>query len=88
MTQAATVRLLEHCADIRLSGTAAQPVKVEQNVGFSAPTAEIDSPQLTGEILQLKMSFDFEILDSLDSSNLGFNLDATEKCENGVRVPV
>lgn len=87
-TSAATITLVKECAVVQLSGNAAQPVRVEQNVGFSAPLAEVDSPAIVGKVPDIQMTFGFEILNSSDQSNLGWDMNAAEQCVDGERVPV
>ncbi|WP_261664770.1 hypothetical protein [Deinococcus sp. Marseille-Q6407] len=88
VTDSATIMLVKECAKVKLTGNDQQPVRVEQNVGFSAPLAELDSPAITGKVLDMKMTFGFEILESSDKSNFGWDMNATEQCVNGQRVPV
>ncbi|MCD0160711.1 MULTISPECIES: hypothetical protein [unclassified Deinococcus] len=87
-TRQARITLVQQCADIDLQGTEQTPVKIEQGSGFSAPVAELDSPLMTGHVEKLRMSFDFNIEDSDNAnSTLQYDLDGTERCENGQRVP-
>ncbi|WP_102128245.1 hypothetical protein [Deinococcus planocerae] len=88
LTRQARITLVQQCATIDLSGTQAQPVRVEQGSGFSAPVARVDSPSLTGRVTRLRMSFDFQVEDSGEDSALGWDPGATETCENGKRVPL
>jgi hypothetical protein len=86
-TRQARITLVSQCADIDLSGTPQQPVKIEQGYGFSAPVAEIQSPNLSGHAEKLRMSFGFVIEDSdNDHSSISFDPDATETCRDGQRV--
>lgn len=87
-TKAATITLVDECADIQLMGNDEQSVRVEPNTGFRAPKAVVDSPDLVGEVLDVQMTFDFNILDSSEQSTLGWNMNASEQCINGKRVPV
>ena len=87
-TQAATITLVQECAAIRLTGDDQEPVKVEQSIGFSAPKAEVDSPDLKGEVLDMQMTFDFNVLDSSPESTLGWNMNSEEQCIEGERVPI
>nr|WP_255639035.1 hypothetical protein [Deinococcus betulae] len=87
-TRQARITLVRECADIDLTGTDKTPVKIEQGQGFSAPKAQVNSPQMNGFIGLLKMSFDFNIEDSDNAtSNFTYDLDTTERCVNGQRVP-
>lgn len=88
LTPSAKITLVQQCADISLTGTEQQPVRIEQGSGFSAPLAVVDSPALTGRVTNLRMSFDFVVQDSGTDSNLGWNPDAKETCKNGKRVPI
>nr|WP_246580894.1 hypothetical protein [Deinococcus aestuarii] len=88
LTRQAKITLVQQCANIDLRGTPAQPVRVEQGSGFSAPVARVDSPSLTGRVTRLRMSFDFQVEDSGEDSTLGWDPGATETCENGKRVPL
>lgn len=88
LTRQAKITLVQQCANIDLSGTPTEPVRVEQGSGFSAPVARVDSPSLTGRVTRLRMSFDFRVEDSGEDSTLGWDPDATETCENGKRVPL
>lgn len=88
LTRQAQITLVQQCADIALSGTPEQPVRVEQGAGFSAPVARVDSPSLVGRITRLKMTFDFSIEDSGEDSTFNLPIDPTETCVNGKRVPV
>lgn len=88
LTPRARLRLVQQCADIDLTGTAGQPVRIEQGAGFSAAQAVVDSPYLTGHLSNLRMDFQFNILAAGQDSNVGAPLDATEKCRNGVVVPL
>lgn len=88
LTRQAKITLVQQCADIDLSGTAEQPVRVEQGSGFSAPVARVDSPSLTGRVTRMRMSFGFQVEDSGEDSTLGWNPDATEECVGGKRVPI
>ncbi len=88
-TRQARVTLVKQCADIVMKGTPEQPVRIEQGYGFSTPVADIDSPNLTGHVEKMRMSFDFNIEDSdNERSTTTFNIDATEICRNGQRVPI
>lgn len=87
LTRQARVTLVQQCADIDLRGTREQPVRVEQGSGFSAPLAEVDSPVLRARIPNLRMSFGFEILEA-GVADFSGDLDPTETCENGQRVPL
>lgn len=86
-TRQARITLVRECADIDLKGTASEPVKIEQGVGFSAPVADISSPLTNGHIEKLRMTFAFVIEDS-DNERSTFNsdLDTTERCIDGKRV--
>ncbi|GGS02234.1 hypothetical protein GCM10008960_31130 [Deinococcus sedimenti] len=88
-TRQARITLVQQCADIDLKGTEQDPVKIEQGQGFSAPTARISSPNTNGTIGKLKMTFGFVIEDS-DPANSKYTaeLDATETCRDGKRVPL
>lgn len=88
-TRQARITLVQQCADIDLTGTEQTPVKIEQGQGFSAPTARISSPNTNGTIGKLKMTFGFVIEDS-DPANSKYTaeLDATETCHDGKRVPL
>lgn len=88
VTPSANITLLAECADVKLSGTPEHPVRVEQNVGFSAPLAEVDSPAIVGKVIDMKMTFDFEILESSEKSSFGWDMNAAEQCVNGERVPM
>lgn len=86
-TRQARITLVKQCADIDLSGSASAPVKIEQGYGFSAPKAELNSPNLSGHVEKLRMSFGFSIEDSdPDHSTFTSDLDTPERCVNGVRV--
>lgn len=87
-TRQARITLVKQCADIDLSGTTSNPVKIEQGYGFTAPQAKVDSPFMTGNITRLRMSFQFVLEDSGEDSVTTFPLDPTETCQNGQRVPV
>lgn len=88
-TQKARIRLVAQCADIDLTGNATQPVKIEQGYGFTTPVATIDSPSLTGRLEKLRMSFGFQIEDvDNEHSNTSFDIDSTETCRDGKRVPL
>lgn len=86
----AELTLLRHCAHISLSSRGDQLVKIVQQEGFSAPVAEMDSPQLSGHVEGLNMSFDFAFLEGADPerSHFQYNLDSEETCVNGQRVKV
>ena len=88
-TRQARITLVQQCADIDLRGTEQTPVKIEQGQGFSAPSARISSPNTNGRIGKLKMTFGFVIEDS-DPANSKYTaeLDATETCRDGKRVPL
>lgn len=87
-TRQARITLVQQCADIDLRGTEQTPVKIEQAQGFSAPTANVDSPLTKGFVGDLKMTFGAVITDSnLKTSKLEFLWDAPQRCENGRRVP-
>jgi hypothetical protein len=88
LTRQARITLVRECADIDLSGTPEQPVKIEQGSGFSAAVAKVDSPSLTGTVKRLRMSFQFVLEDSAEDSQTSFSLDPTEQCVNGRRIPV
>ncbi|ALW87750.1 hypothetical protein [Deinococcus actinosclerus] len=87
-TRQARITLVQQCADIDLQGTEQTPVKIEQGQGFSATQATIASTSLTGTIRDLKMTFDFRILDASPNSKYSFPLDPTETCRDGKRVPL
>lgn len=88
-TQKARITLVAQCADIDLTGTAALPVKIEQGYGFTTPVAVINSPNSSGRMEKLRMRFDFYIEDvDNDNSTYSANLDATETCRDGKRVPI
>ncbi|MFC6616419.1 hypothetical protein [Deinococcus radiophilus] len=87
-TREATITLIEQCADIHLSGNDAQPVVVQQNVGFSAPLAEVDAPGFKSEIPDLAMTFDFTITGGSADSQTGWDMNATEQCVDGQIVPI
>ncbi|ACO47255.1 hypothetical protein DEDE109153_06560 [Deinococcus deserti] len=88
LTRQARITLVRECADIDLTGTPEQPVKIEQGSGFSAAVAKVDSPSMSGTVNRLRMSFQFVIEDSAEDSQMVLNFDATEQCINGKRVPV
>jgi hypothetical protein len=86
-TRQARITLVNECADIDLKGTEAQPVKIEQGAGFSAPVADIDAPIMQAHLEKLRMTFGFSIEDSDSArSTITSNLDTTERCVNGRRV--
>lgn len=86
-TRQARITLVRECADIDLTGTGDQSVKIEQGVGFSAPVAKISSPNTNGRIEKLRMTFGFQILDSdNDRSTITYDIDSTERCVDGKRV--
>ncbi|UQN07196.1 hypothetical protein [Deinococcus sp. QL22] len=88
-TQKARITLVAQCADLDLTGNAAQPIKIEQGYGFTAPLATIDSPNVTGRVAKIRMSFQFVIEDSdNDNSSYSANLDANQTCQDGKRVPL
>lgn len=86
LTRQARITLVNECADIQLTGTPEQPVRVEQGVGFSAPVAQVDSPGIKGQVLALRMRFDFYVEESSPQSTLGWDPESTETCVNGKRV--
>ena len=87
VTDSATITLVRECAVVKLSGNDKQPVRVEQNTGFSAPLAELDSPGVMGKVVDMQMTFDFEILKSNDEqSSFGWDMNSTERCVDGQRV--
>lgn len=88
LTRQARITLVRECADIDLTGTPEQPVKIEQGSGFSAAVAKVDSPVLNGTINRLRMSFQFVLEESAEDSQTSFSLNPTEQCINGKRVPV
>ncbi|WP_309572926.1 hypothetical protein [Deinococcus sp.] len=86
-TRQAKITLVNECADIDLQGTDAQPVKIEQGQGFSAPVAELSSPLLSGHIEKLRMTFGFSIEESdPNTSTFTSDLNTKERCVNGKRV--
>ena len=88
LTPNARITLVQQCADLTLTGTPEQPVRIEQGTGFSAPVALVDSPSASGRITNVQMTFQFDVLSSGQDSNFQANLDATETCRNGKRVPI
>ena len=88
VTPRAEITLVRECADLSLTGTPQQPVRIEQGYGFSAPHARLDSPNLSGDVYDLRMDFQFTIEQSAKRSNLGYNADADETCRDGKRVPL
>ena len=88
ITPNARITLVQQCADLTLSGTPEQPVRIEQGAGFSAPVALVDSPSASGRITNVQMTFQFDVLSSGQDSNFQANLDATETCRDGKRVPI
>ncbi|MFD1731593.1 hypothetical protein ACFSC4_11830 [Deinococcus malanensis] len=88
LTRQARITLVQECADIDLSGTPQQPVKIEQGSGFSAPLAKVDSPNWGGTFTRLRMSFQFVSEEAGEDSKTTFELDPDEKCVNGKRVPI
>ena len=54
VTPRADITLVKECADLSLFGTPEQPVRIEQGAGFSAPHAKLDSPNLSGDIYDLR----------------------------------
>lgn len=88
MTPSAKITLVEFCADIDLKGNAKQPVRIEQGYGFIAPRALLDSPEVKGDLKDLKMTFQFGIDYTSPSSQMNASLDGpTEVCKDGQRVP-
>ncbi|GHF95469.1 hypothetical protein GCM10017783_04220 [Deinococcus piscis] len=87
-TDLATITLVKECAVVKLSGNDKQPVRVDQSAGFSAPLAEVDSPAIVGEVPDMRMSFNFEILESSEQSSFGWDMNSTEQCVGGERVPI
>ena len=88
VTPRADITLVKECADLSLDGTPAQPVKIEQGYGFSAPHAKLDSPAIKGEIQDLRMDFQFNVEQAGAQSNFGWDPDASETCRDGKRVPL
>ncbi|MDO4262725.1 MAG: hypothetical protein Q4C67_00840 [Deinococcus sp.] len=88
VTDSATISLLKECAVVKLSGNDAQPVRVEQNTGFSAPVSEVTAPGFHSEIPELAMTFDFNITGGRTDSQTGWNMNATEQCVDGQIVPI
>jgi hypothetical protein len=88
VTPGARITLVQQCADLTLTGTPEQPVRIEQGTGFSAPVAEVDSPALVGRITRIQMSFQFDLLASGEDSNYQLPIDPTETCRDGKRVPI
>lgn len=89
VTPQAQIRLVKECADLKLSGTPQNPVKIEQGYGFSAPEATLDSPNLKGNIYDLRMDFGFTVEQAdPDRSNFGWDPDATQTCRDGQLVPL
>lgn len=87
-TPRARLTLVRECADLDLTGTPEQPVRIEQGQGFSAPRAQLDAPAMRGEALDLKMDFNFNVLSASPDSTFGWDPEGTETCRNGVRVPI
>ena len=88
VTPRADITLVKECADLSLSGTPEQPVRIEQGAGFSAPHAKLDSPAIKGEIRDLRMDFQFNVEQAGEQSNFGWDPDAAETCRDGQRVPL
>lgn len=88
VTSRADITLVKECADLSLFGTPEQPVRIEQGAGFSASRAELDAPAVKGEILDLRMDFQFNVEQASPESNWGWDPDATETCRDGQRVPL
>ena len=88
ITPRARITLVQQCADLNLTGTPEQPVRIEQGTGFSAPVAVIDSPNLKGRINDLQMSFQFDLLHTSEDSNYQLAIDPIETCRDGKRVPI
>nr|WP_157458021.1 hypothetical protein [Deinococcus arboris] len=87
-TRQARITLVRECADIDLTGTDKTPVKIEQGRGFAAPVAEVESPFFDAHYEKLQMTFDFNIEDVDNSrSTTTSDLDTTERCVDGKRVP-
>ncbi|MDV6373429.1 hypothetical protein [Deinococcus arenicola] len=88
-TRQARITMVKQCADILMKGTPENPVKIEQGYGFTAPIAEITSPNVNGHAEKLRMTFDFvsEDMDN-DRSTTTYDLEATTTCRDGKIVPV
>lgn len=86
LSERVELTLVRECADLVLTGSKAQPVKIEQR-GFSAPQARLVAPNMRATIAGLRMRFDFYIEESDPArSKTEFDLDAPEQCVNGKRV--
>ena len=87
LTPKARMILIKECTDIDLLGTAQNPVRIQQGVGFSAPQTVMNGPGMHAKIDNLQMDFDTTIISSGRMEFIG-NLDSTERCQNGKRVNV
>lgn len=87
LTSQARMTLIKECTDIDLLGTPESPVTIQQGVGFSAPQTTVDGPSMHAKVANLQMDFDTTILSAGRMELIG-NLDATETCQNGRRVPL
>lgn len=85
LTDKARMTLIKECTDIDLIGSAQDPVKIQQGVGFSAPETEVSGPAMHAKVANLQMDFQTTILSAGRMELIG-NLDATETCRDGQRV--
>ncbi|WP_043816839.1 hypothetical protein [Deinococcus maricopensis] len=79
--------VVRECTSLDLSGTAQEPVKVDQAYGYTAPNARIRFPDGTWTMRNVRASFDLKDTNGEDQA-LQANLDQTQRCENGRLVPV
>lgn len=63
-------------------------MRIEQGSDFSASVAKLDSPEVKGGVLQLRMTLNFVIEQSEPKSSLGWDPDAKEICKDGKCIPI
>ena len=79
-TPKARMTLIRECTDIDLLGTAQNPVRIQQGVGFSAPQTRVNGPAMQVQVDNLQMDFQMNVL-SAGRMEFLTDLDAKQSCK-------
>ena len=77
----ATVTVPSQCATATLTGSEANPVVVQQDVGFVAPKATMNAPSYSADVTDMQATFALVVQRGYGETRL--NPDATAECVDG-----
>lgn len=82
-SDAATLYILQDCMTVSLRGQEGTLVQIDQNSGYSAPLAAVDSPTIRGRFRDLSAAFDLSRFEGEQLPGSQFDASASQECVGG-----